>query len=169
MYEKHPVQVYSWRSKVVVICVSDCYLQSLSGEGLKHSVGIKLLRSHGTAPENPSLLARLALMSAGLCAWRRDGEEGLPGPLSCWAAVGGPVLGFVEWEPHARLVTSIFHSPSHLVLSWILFIVERERERERAGMSRGGAEREGNRESQAGSKLSAQSPTWGSNPRTVRS
>ena len=36
-------------------------------------------------------------------------------------------------------------------------------------MSRGGAEREGDTESEAGSKLSAQSPTQGSNPRTVRS
>ena len=51
-----------------------------------------------------------------------------------------------------------------------MFILERERERERE--SRGGAERE--REAQnpkqdPGSKLSAQSPTRGSNPRTARS
>ena len=37
-----------------------------------------------------------------------------------------------------------------------------ERERERQNM--GGAERKGERKSQAGSALSAQSPTWGSNP-----
>ena len=40
---------------------------------------------------------------------------------------------------------------------------ERERGRE------GGADREGERESQAGSTLPAQSPTWGSNLRTLRS
>ena len=46
-----------------------------------------------------------------------------------------------------------------------------ERERERQSVSRGGAEREGDTEwKQApGSELSAQSPTQGSNPRTVRS
>ena len=48
-----------------------------------------------------------------------------------------------------------------------LFIYFRESERETA--SGGGAEREGERESTAGSERSAQSPTWGSNPRTVRS
>ena len=36
-------------------------------------------------------------------------------------------------------------------------------------MSRGWAEREGERESQAGSPLLAQSPTWGLIPRTIRS
>ena len=35
--------------------------------------------------------------------------------------------------------------------------------------SRGGAERERERESQAGSELSAQSPTWGLDSQTVRS
>ena len=48
---------------------------------------------------------------------------------------------------------------------------ERERERERAGEGRG---RERERETQnpkqaPGSELSAQSPRWGSNSRTVRS
>ena len=42
-----------------------------------------------------------------------------------------------------------------------MFIFERERESESA--RRGGAEREGDLESEAGSKLSAQSPMWGSN------
>ena len=42
---------------------------------------------------------------------------------------------------------------------------ERESERERAHASGGGAERE----SQAGSTLSPQSPMWGSNSQTVRS
>ena len=47
-------------------------------------------------------------------------------------------------------------------------IFEREREREQAhGQSR--AEREGNRESEAGSALSAKSPMWGLNPRIMRS
>ena len=45
-----------------------------------------------------------------------------------------------------------------------LFIFERQ------SVSMGGAEREGNTESEApGSELSAQSPTRGSNPQTVRS
>ena len=35
--------------------------------------------------------------------------------------------------------------------------------------NRGGAQREGDVESEAGSKLSAQSLTWGSNSQTVRS
>ena len=53
-------------------------------------------------------------------------------------------------------------------LSIYLFIYfERERERERE--SRGGAERKGERESQAGSMLSAWSLTWGSIPQIVRS
>ena len=42
-------------------------------------------------------------------------------------------------------------------------------EREREKMSRRGAEREGEIESQAGSTLSAQTPVWGSNLRTMRS
>ena len=40
---------------------------------------------------------------------------------------------------------------------------------QRQSMSRGGAERQGDTESKAGSKLSAQSPTWGSNSQTARS
>ena len=51
-----------------------------------------------------------------------------------------------------------------------LFLTERERERERQSMSGGGTERETQNPKQApGSELSAQSPTRGSNPRTVRS
>ena len=42
-------------------------------------------------------------------------------------------------------------------------------ERERERMSRGGAEREGDRGSEAGSALSPQSPTRGSNSQTTRS
>ena len=51
-----------------------------------------------------------------------------------------------------------------------MFIFERERGRE-IESEWGGAERErgGERESEAGSELLAQSPTQGSNPRTVRS
>ena len=44
-----------------------------------------------------------------------------------------------------------------------------EKERERQNVSRRGAETDGDTESEAGSKLSAQSPTWGSNSRTMRS
>ena len=55
----------------------------------------------------------------------------------------------------------------------LIYFYEREREREREGghvhMSRGGAEREEGRESKASSELSAQSLTWGLNPRTTRS
>ena len=42
---------------------------------------------------------------------------------------------------------------------------ERERESEQVGASMGGAEREGDTQSEAapGSELSAQSPTWGLN------
>ena len=52
-----------------------------------------------------------------------------------------------------------------------LFILrerERKRERDRA-CERGRAESEGDRQSQASPALSAQSQTWGSIPRTVRS
>ena len=45
-----------------------------------------------------------------------------------------------------------------------MLIFERGRE-----VSRGGAEREREKDSQAGSALSAQSPIWGSNLQTVRS
>ena len=41
-------------------------------------------------------------------------------------------------------------------------------ERDRESMSGGGAERVGERESQAGFTLSAQSPTWGSNPQNCK-
>ena len=47
-----------------------------------------------------------------------------------------------------------------------MFIFERERETEGAG---GGEEREGDTESERSFKLSAQSPTWGSNSQTMRS
>ena len=45
---------------------------------------------------------------------------GLPWTGHSWASWSGNHV--------PGLVTSIFHSPSHLVLSWILFLVERERE-----------------------------------------
>ena len=46
----------------------------------------------------------------------------------------------------------------------------REREREKQSMSRGGgAEQEGDTGSEAGSRLTAQSPTRGSNSQTTRS
>ena len=53
------------------------------------------------------------------------------------------------------------------ILKFIYFERERERERERECVSGGGVERE--RESQAGSQLSVQSPTWGSVSQTMRS
>ena len=46
---------------------------------------------------------------------------------------------------------------------------ERERERVRVRVSGGGAEREGNRRSEVGSVLTAESPVQGSNPQTMRS
>ena len=46
-----------------------------------------------------------------------------------------------------------------------MFIFERQRQ----SMSRGGTEREGDKESEAGCELSAQSLMRGSNPQTVRS
>ena len=42
-----------------------------------------------------------------------------------------------------------------------MFIFERERERERQSMSRGGAEREGDTESDTGSRICADSPNVG--------
>ena len=70
------------------------------------------------------------------------------------------------WKPEIYTLKSL--QCSFQFLKFICFERERERERERtwAGV---GAEREGRRESQEGSTLSAQSPTWGQNPRTVRS
>ena len=76
---------------------------------------------------------------------------------------------FGVWTPllliriYRRLMLKIFFN----VYFW-----ERERESERASMSGGGAERE--RETQnpkqvPGSEPSAQSPTWGSNPRILTS
>ena len=53
-----------------------------------------------------------------------------------------------------------------------LFLRERETEKERESVSRGGAEREKdiqNQKQAPGSQLSTQSPTWGSNSWTVRS
>ena len=51
--------------------------------------------------------------------------------------------------------------------SFVYFEKEREWERERETMSKGGAETEEERESQAGSTLSASSPTQGSIPQTM--
>ena len=57
-----------------------------------------------------------------------------------------------------------------LFLIFLIFIFERERERERERAGEGQREREPQNPKQApGSELSAQSPTRGSNPRTVRS
>ena len=51
-----------------------------------------------------------------------------------------------------------------------MFIFERERERDRAQAGEGQGEKETqNRKQAPGSKLSAQSPTAGSNPQTARS
>ena len=67
-------------------------------------------------------------------------------------------------------IKKLFHSL--LLPTWALFFffnvclfILRERDTE----SRGGADREGDTEAQAGSTPSAQSLTWGSNSRTVRS
>ena len=63
-------------------------------------------------------------------------------------------------------------TPVVVVIIWFqcLFIFrERERERERESVSGGGTVREGDRESQAQSMPTVQSPTRGSIPRTVRS
>ena len=59
----------------------------------------------------------------------------------------------------------MFAGPKIYKNIFLIFIFERERERERTRMSRGGSEREGNIESE----LSAQSLTWGSNSRAMRS
>ena len=76
----------------------------------------------------------------------------------------GPVLGdFHTWNPHNSPMNSKFF---FFFFNVHLFIFERERRRGE-GTNGGGAERE--RETQnlkqtQGSKLSAQTPTWGSNP-----
>ena len=62
---------------------------------------------------------------------------------------------------HAEFYLFIYLLTYLFIFKFIYF--ERER------MTRGGAEREGERESQAGSAPSVQSPMWGSNPRTVKS
>ena len=51
-----------------------------------------------------------------------------------------------------------------LFLFFFFFFFEREGESSCGSVSRGGAEREGETESQAGSTLSVQSLTWGSSP-----
>ena len=61
------------------------------------------------------------------------------------------------------------YGPSSVILFFFLVVFiyfEREQERAKHGGGRG---REGERESQAGSKLSTQSPTQGWHPQTVRS
>ena len=51
-----------------------------------------------------------------------------------------------------------------------VYLFERERERDRVRMGEGQRERETQNPKQApGSELSAQSPTWGSDPQTARS
>ena len=60
----------------------------------------------------------------------------------------------------------------HLFLIFKKFIYlffKRDGERERERVSKGGVEREGDRESEAGSVLIAETPMPGSNSRTVRS
>ena len=65
-------------------------------------------------------------------------------------------------QPHQEHPQKIYNK-HYTFLKFIYF--ERERKRERVTTSRGGTERE----SQAGSALSAQSPMWGLNSLTVRS
>ena len=57
----------------------------------------------------------------------------------------------------------VAQSVKHLTLSFLSIFIYFERERERERTSWGGTEREGERESQAGSKLSVQSLMWGLN------
>ena len=101
----------------------------------------------------------------------REGEE-REGDTECeagsrlWAVSTEPDAGFeltnceiVTWAEVGRLTDWATQAPQF----WFIF--------ERESMSQGGAEWEGDTESEAdsGSDLSAQSPTWGSNPQTVRS
>ena len=74
----------------------------------------------------------------------------------------GSVLGTEGGHGHTTLGMSTF-------LMFISFEKEGERERERERVSELGRSRRKKRESQAGSMLSAQSLTWGSIQRTVRS
>ena len=73
------------------------------------------------------------------------------------------------------LQTGFCHLMSHhfflfcCLFKQCLFIFERERERDKVRTSQGGAERGGDRESEAGAALTAQIPMWGSHSRTTRS
>ena len=69
------------------------------------------------------------------------------------------------------LFSSLLFSSLLFFLFNVLFIFERDRERQRESMSgEGQREKETqNRKRAPGSELSAQSPTWGRNSRTVRS
>ena len=68
---------------------------------------------------------------------------------------------------HLLVSSSIFPSMSSIIFLMFILFIFRDRDKER--VSREGAEREGESESQAGSILSAQSPTWSLIPQPVRS
>ena len=71
---------------------------------------------------------------------------------------------------HCKIIAgSYFENLWSALKSFFFFKFIILRENERVSMSRGGAEREGERESQAGPALSVQSPTWGLNSGAVRS
>ena len=90
-----------------------------------------------------------------LIAYGHDGEEWAK-PLDRSRSTRGDVVEKAEW---VRGGTIYLFERVHVLAS--RGRAERERERER--------EREGDRESQAGSMLSAQSPMRGSNSQTMRS
>ena len=78
-------------------------------------------------------------------------------------------MGYINY---LRLTATSINEENVLYYFFSLFILRnRDRDREKEGMhlSRGGAEREEERESQAGSSQPAQCPMWGSTPRIARS
>ena len=95
----------------------------------------------------------------------RDGETerqrgGAPPTVAAWRSLS------VSIEEQMKVTLCCFwkllEASSTFYVSIYPSIYERERE------SRRGAKIEGDRESQAGSTLPVQSPTWGSNPQTMR-
>ena len=74
-------------------------------------------------------------------------------------------------DPSWTKLTKVARPGSNRAFFFFLMLIYlfRESESEREHVRRGGAEKEGERESQVGSTLSAQSPTWDSTSRTMRS
>ena len=116
------------------------------------------------------ILMRSLVGSLGVSAWHA---------YICafeWLVSSYPVVTFSSPPALARTACTVLKNsvpaaiifvPMTLLVSFIYFEAGRESERE--NVSRGGAEIEGEKESQAGPMLSVQSLMWGLNSRSVRS